>query len=71
VRDPKRDPIGTRSHMARAAPRYSGPMAGVKVEGWKLSKGTAEECAQFLERKSKLQFIKVRTNNPVVSLLLR
>jgi nuclear RNA export factor len=35
------------------------PLIGVKVWGWKQSKGSAEECVRFLERKTNMKFRKV------------
>lgn len=37
-----------------------GPTVEARVEGWKESRGSADECINFLERKSRLKFKKVR-----------
>lgn len=58
----RRDPAGTRrpagaGNSRRNAP--AGPLVPVKVLGWKESKGTADECVKFLERKTNLKLKKV------------
>lgn len=56
-RDTRRDPVGTRGPKKGAqAHRNTVP---VKVEGWKDTKRSAEECVKFLERKTKLRFPQV------------
>lgn len=63
-----RNPVGTRprggatsgSSRRGGQPARSGTLLGVRVEGWKQSKGSAEECVRFLERKTSLRFRKVR-----------
>lgn len=45
----------------------TGPLGEVKVEGWAVGKGSFEDCIDFLEKKAKMRFSKVRTNNPVFS----
>ena len=61
-RGSQRNPPGTRSVRSSAAPRRvasSGPTVGVKVYGWKQSKGSAEECVRFIERKANIRIRKV------------
>jgi nuclear RNA export factor len=59
----RRDPAGTRSRgdssRKTGSTTSSGPVVGVRVQGWKESKGSAEECVRFLERKTNLKFRKV------------
>jgi nuclear RNA export factor len=43
----------------KSSGRPEAPLIGVKVWGWKQSKGSAEECVRFLERKTNLKFKKV------------
>jgi nuclear RNA export factor len=65
--DTRRDPIGTRSRGnlsrdigSRIAASAAENLVEVRVYGWKESKGSAEECIAFLERRSKLKLRKVR-----------
>jgi hypothetical protein len=66
--NPRRDPVGTRARPVYQPPGRrpggphinEGPTVEVKVEGWRESKGGADECISFLERKTKMTFKKVR-----------
>lgn len=65
-RPPGRDPVGTRLSSPTSGSRNgrlkgtTGPIVGVRVNGWHKSHGTFLECSRFLERKTSLKFIKVR-----------
>lgn len=67
--NPRRDPVGTRAPRPTYQPPgrrpggphvNEGPTVEVRVEGWRESKGGADECISFLERKTKMTFKKVR-----------
>lgn len=67
--NPRRDPVGTRAPRTTYQPPgrrpggphiNEGPTVEVRVEGWRESKGGADECISFLERKTKMTFKKVR-----------
>lgn len=68
--NPRRDPVGTRQGSTRPPPMgrprpgesnvNEGHMVEARVYGWKESRASAEECVNFLERKSRLRFKKVR-----------
>ncbi|KAH8148245.1 uncharacterized protein LAJ45_07697 [Morchella importuna] len=65
--NPRRDPVGTRAPRPTYQPPgrrpggphvNEGPTVEVRVEGWRESKGGADECISFLERKTKMTFKK-------------
>lgn len=66
---PRKDPGATRrtgpskdfgSRIASSPSSAAETLIEVRVYGWKESKGTAEECVAFLERKSRMKLRKVR-----------
>lgn len=62
----RKEPINNRSRAGTSTKKVgpTGPTVGVRVQGWKESKGSAEECVRFLERKTNLRFRKVRHADP-------
>ncbi|KAI5776504.1 hypothetical protein EDC01DRAFT_636745 [Geopyxis carbonaria] len=69
-RNPLRDPVGTKGSTkgSKGAPKTSGglSMVPVQVVGWKNSKGSSEECVQFLERKTHINIKKTQKHGDVL-----
>ncbi|KAL7272697.1 nuclear mRNA export, poly(A)+RNA binding protein [Rhizina undulata] len=59
---------GTRSG-SRTGPA-TGALVEARVYGWKDSKGSAEECVKFLERKSRLKFKKTHKQGDAIHILV-